>query len=125
MKKLTKKQILIVNNEIRKTALKMRNNSNNPYEVIGFYTSKIENLTNLIEHGYEECLSFEDRLKCIINCELSSQEENSHSKWAYMLKMLKNNKLTSRGFWTILGGMIIVTFVIESFIEFIFNLIDF
>lgn len=30
MKKLTKKQILIVNNEIRKTALKMRNNSNNP-----------------------------------------------------------------------------------------------
>lgn len=78
-----------------------------------------------IEHGYEECLSFEDRLKCIINCELSSQEENSHSKWAYMLKMLKNNKLTSRGFWTILGGMIIVTFVIESFIELIFNLIDF
>lgn len=77
MKKLTKKQILIVNNEIRKTALKMRNNSNNP------------------------------------------------CKWAYMLKMLKNNKLTSRGFWTILGGMIIVTFVIESFIEFIFNLIDF
>lgn len=40
-------------------------------------------------------------------------------------RMLKNKKLSSRGFWTILGGMIIVTFVIESFIEFIFNLIDF
>ena len=80
MKKLTKKQILIVNNEIRKAALKMRNNSNNPYEVIGFYTSKIENLTNLIDQGYEECLTFEDKLKCIINSELSSQDENSHSK---------------------------------------------
>ena len=76
MKKLTKKQILIVNNEIRKTALKMRNNSNNSYEVIGFYTSKIENLTNLIDQGYEECLTFEDKLKCIINSELSSQDES-------------------------------------------------
>lgn len=40
-------------------------------------------------------------------------------------RMLKNKKLSSRGFWTILGGMIIVTFIIESFIGFIFNLIDF
>lgn len=42
MKKLTKKQILIVNNEIRKTALKMRNNSNNPYEVIEFIFNLID-----------------------------------------------------------------------------------
>ena len=78
MKKLTKKQILIVNNEIRKTALKMRNNKNNSYEVIGFYTSKIENLTNLIEQGYEEYLEFEDRLKCIITLfEITPGEKSS------------------------------------------------
>ena len=30
----------------------------------------------LLYQGYEECLTFEDKLKCIINSELSSQDES-------------------------------------------------
>lgn len=72
MKRLTKKQILAVNEEIRKTALKMRNNSNNPYEVIGYYTQKIIRLTDLIANGYNDSLNFEATLKCIAKLELNS-----------------------------------------------------
>lgn len=72
MKRLTQKQILAVNEEIRKTALKMRNNSNNPYEVIGYYTQKIIRLTDLIANGYNDSLNFEATLKCIAKLELNS-----------------------------------------------------
>lgn len=74
MKKLTTKQILAVNDEIRKAALKMRNNSNNPYEVIGYYTERIVKLTDLIANGYNDSLDFETTLECITKHELNSKE---------------------------------------------------
>lgn len=76
MKSLTKKQIIVVNKEIRKAALKMRHNSNNPYEVIGCYTEKIIKLTDLIANGYNDSLDFETTLKCIAKLELNSNGVN-------------------------------------------------
>ncbi len=87
MKKLTKKQIFIVNKEIRKTALKMRNNSNNPYEVIGFYTAKIEMLTNLISNGYKEYIGFEDTLERIASLELTFNQSISEMDYDCSLRI--------------------------------------
>lgn len=74
MKRLTQKQILAVNEEIRKAALKMRNNSNDPYEVIGYYTQKIIRLTDFITNGYNDSFDFEAILKCIAKLELNSED---------------------------------------------------
>ncbi len=76
MKSLTKKQIIVVNKEIRKAALKMRHNSNNPYEVIGYYTERIVKLTDLIANGYNDSLDFETTLECITKHELNSNGVN-------------------------------------------------
>ncbi len=37
--------------------------------------------------------------------------------------MLKNNKLSSRGFWTILGVMILTTFLLAGLLGYIFEAI--
>lgn len=87
MKRLTQKQILAVNEEIKKTAIKMRHNRNNPHEVIGYYTAKIEMLTNLISNGYKEYIGFEDTLEMIASLELTFNQSISEMDYDCSLRI--------------------------------------
>lgn len=77
MKDLTTKQTVAVAREIKNVSQKMRGNGNDPHMVIGFYTAKIELLTNLIINGYDDTQDFEQIFNRISKHELTSNEASN------------------------------------------------